>query len=306
MPPGRTSSAARPTPCSPHPTGSGPATPIERHLMRAPPSPRHFIVAAGRLLSACGMGAAPPLGHTGLQRSRHPYRPPRARATTAETQACRWPKPFLELHTGPGAATRCSSWWNATSGWWNCATPTGTACAPKGARWAGCHRGSCSPARSPPPARRKAFRDVLVDDFLNRRLEKPAAPGRFKGDPCSSCGCTTGWPTRWAAELHLGQVQGVFSGTEFWSLSLTSEPWSDRAWSPFSVRRRGQFRNIPNTSLVDAAPRTPSWPRHAGPALAHHAAASRRGWTGRCTPPSWPTSAAPNTAPSAAGLAFFF
>jgi hypothetical protein len=55
-------------------------------------------------------------------------------------------------------------------------------------------------------------------------------------------------------ELALGQVQGVFSGTDFWSVAITSEPWSDKRWSPFFSVGLGQFRNIPNTSLVNAVP----------------------------------------------------
>ena len=51
----------------------------------------------------------------------------------------------------------------------------------------------------------------------------------------------------------LGQVQGLFSGSDFWALSLTSEPWSDRRFSPFLSVGLGKFRNIPNTSLVSAA-----------------------------------------------------
>jgi hypothetical protein len=45
-------------------------------------------------------------------------------------------------------------------------------------------------------------------------------------------------------------VQGVFSGTDFWHLNLQSEPWSDRRLSPFFGIGFGNFKNIPNTSLV--------------------------------------------------------
>jgi hypothetical protein len=102
-----------------------------------------------------------------------------------------------------------------------------------------------------------------------------------------------------AAEVSTGQVQGVFSGTELWSLSLTSEPWSDQRWSPFLSVGVGQFRNIPNNSLVDAAPVNANWRTPRWACAGTSRSASRRGWTGRSTPPSWPTSAAPNTAPSA-------
>ena len=101
---------------------------------------------------------------------------------------------------------------------------------------------------------RKAFRDVLLDDFLGRRLEMGAAMGRFKGESLLRLWLHYRLADTLAAEVATGQVQGVFSGTELWSLSLTSEPWSDQRWSPFLSVGVGQFRNIPNTSLVDAAP----------------------------------------------------
>jgi hypothetical protein len=53
-------------------------------------------------------------------------------------------------------------------------------------------------------------------------------------------------------EATVGQVQGVFSGTEFWHLNLNIEPWSDRRLSPFFGLGFGNFKNIPNQSLVSA------------------------------------------------------
>jgi hypothetical protein len=54
-------------------------------------------------------------------------------------------------------------------------------------------------------------------------------------------------------EFSVAQVQGLFSGSDFWTLALTSEPWSDRRLSPFLTVGLGQFKNVPNSSLVDAA-----------------------------------------------------
>jgi len=47
-------------------------------------------------------------------------------------------------------------------------------------------------------------------------------------------------------------VQGVYSGTNFWSLNIAVEPWADQRFSPFFGIGVGQFQNIPNASLVDA------------------------------------------------------
>jgi hypothetical protein len=56
------------------------------------------------------------------------------------------------------------------------------------------------------------------------------------------------------AEGTIGQVQGVFSGTDFWHINLMAEPWSDRRLSPFFAVGFGKFKNIPNQSLIGALP----------------------------------------------------
>lgn len=101
---------------------------------------------------------------------------------------------------------------------------------------------------------KKSFRDVLLDDYLARRVQLGGAWGHFKKEPMLKV-----WGSwRLSESLHvegtLGQVQGVFSGTDFWSLGLVSEPWSDRRFSPFAGIGVGRFRNFPNLSLVDAQP----------------------------------------------------
>lgn len=99
----------------------------------------------------------------------------------------------------------------------------------------------------------KTFRDLLLDDYLRRRVEFSGGWGRFKGEPMLRLGLQARFADTLGAELAVGQVQGLFSGTDFWHLSLVSEPWSDRRFSPYFAVGLGQFRNIPNSSLVDAA-----------------------------------------------------
>ncbi len=98
----------------------------------------------------------------------------------------------------------------------------------------------------------KTFRDVLLDDYLARRLEMGAAWGRFKKEPMLKV--WTGYRVSDTLSLEgtIGQVQGVFSGTDFWSLNVNSEPWSHRRLSPFFGVGLGKFKNIPNASLVSA------------------------------------------------------
>ena len=99
----------------------------------------------------------------------------------------------------------------------------------------------------------KTFRDLLLDDYLGRRLEFSGGWGRFKSEPMLRLGLQYRLADTVATEVTVGQVQGLFSGTDFWHVSLVSEPWSDRRFSPYFSVGVGKFRNIPNSSLVDAA-----------------------------------------------------
>ena len=98
----------------------------------------------------------------------------------------------------------------------------------------------------------KAFRDILLDDYLKRRLEMGAAWGQFKGEPMLKVWSGYRFSDALSIEGTIGQVQGVFSGTEFWHVNLNVEPWSDRRLSPFFGIGVGRFKNIPNASLVNA------------------------------------------------------
>ncbi len=98
----------------------------------------------------------------------------------------------------------------------------------------------------------KSFRDVLVDDYLKRRVELGAAWGRFKSEPMLKFWTAYRLSDTLSAEATLGQVQGLYSGTDFWHLGLNAEPWSDRRLSPYLGIGLGHFRNIPNSSLVGA------------------------------------------------------
>lgn len=100
----------------------------------------------------------------------------------------------------------------------------------------------------------KTFRDLLLDDYLVRRVEFSGGWGRFRSEPMLRLGLQARLADTVGAELVVGQVQGLFSGTDFWHVSLVSEPFSDRRWSPYFSVGLGKFRNIPNSSLVDATP----------------------------------------------------
>ena len=99
---------------------------------------------------------------------------------------------------------------------------------------------------------RKSFRDVLLDDYLTRRVQLGAAWGHFKSEPMLKLWGSYRLSETLSVEGTLGQVQGVFSGTDFWHLNLLAEPWSDRRFSPFAGIGFGKFKNFPNQSLIGA------------------------------------------------------
>jgi uncharacterized protein YgiM (DUF1202 family) len=98
----------------------------------------------------------------------------------------------------------------------------------------------------------KSLRDIIVDDYLSRRVEFGLGYGQFKKEPMLKLWLQYRLADTVGVELSGGQVQGVFSGTDFWAVSVTGEPWSDRRLSPFVSVGIGGFRNIPNLSLVNA------------------------------------------------------
>jgi hypothetical protein len=98
----------------------------------------------------------------------------------------------------------------------------------------------------------KTFRDVLLADFLHRRVELGGAWGRFKGEPMGKLWLAFKFGDAVGAEFNIGQVQGVFSGSDFWHIGLTSEPWADQRLSPFFSIGLGKFNNVPNASLIGA------------------------------------------------------
>ena len=98
---------------------------------------------------------------------------------------------------------------------------------------------------------RTTFRDVLVDDYLQRRAEAGAAWGLFESEPMLKLWATYRLAEILAVEATIGQVQGVYSGSALWQLGLIAEPFADRQLSPFFGIGFGRFTNVPNASLVD-------------------------------------------------------
>jgi hypothetical protein len=116
---------------------------------------------------------------------------------------------------------------------------------------------------------KKTFRDLVLDDYLGRRVQMGAAWGRFKSEPMLKMWASYKFSDTLSIEADLGQVQGVFSGTDFWHFNLVAEPWSDKRLSPFFGIGFGKFKNFPNLSLVGALP-TNAKLANAGVGLRYH------------------------------------
>jgi len=100
----------------------------------------------------------------------------------------------------------------------------------------------------------KTFRDLMLDDYLNRKVQLGVAWGEFKSEPMLKIFTSYRLSETLSIEGTIGQVQGVFSGTDIWHINIISEPWSDQRISPFFGIGLGKFNNLPNQSLVGALP----------------------------------------------------
>jgi hypothetical protein len=98
----------------------------------------------------------------------------------------------------------------------------------------------------------KGFRDILLDDYLSRRFQLGAGWGRFNSEPALKLWTQYRLSETLSAEATLGQVQGLYSGSDYWHVGLLAEPWSDQRLSPFASIALGRFTNVPNDSLVNA------------------------------------------------------
>jgi hypothetical protein len=99
---------------------------------------------------------------------------------------------------------------------------------------------------------KKTFRDVLLDDYLSRRVQLGAAWGHFQSEPMLKVWTSYRFSDTLSLEATYGQVQGVFSGTDLWHVNVMVEPWSDYRLSPFFSVGLGKFKNFPNLSLIGA------------------------------------------------------
>jgi hypothetical protein len=98
----------------------------------------------------------------------------------------------------------------------------------------------------------KSFRDVLLDDYLNRRLEVGFAGGVIESDPYMMVRVGYRFNDNLSAEIAMGQVTGDFSSSTLYYVAILSRPFPDWAVSPFFSLGLGRFNNTPRATLVGA------------------------------------------------------
>lgn len=99
---------------------------------------------------------------------------------------------------------------------------------------------------------RKTFRDVLLDDYLRRRLEFGFSFGRFENDPMLTVRVGYRMHENFLAELAISQVAGDFSSTSLFYGAIVSQPFPEWRASPFFTIGMGRFKNTPKATLVSA------------------------------------------------------
>ncbi len=199
---------------------------------------RHARFGVFALVAICAFGMAPAHAADGL--------------AELKTERVQITDPFIELHTGPGRGypvffvVAKDEWIDIVlrhTDWYKVQT--------SGGKLGWVHRKqletTLAEAGGPRP-----FRDVVLDDYLGRRVQLGASWGRFKSEPMLKLWTSYKFSDTISVEGTIGQVQGLFSGTNFWHVNLQVEPWSDKRLSPFFGVGFGKFKNFPNQSLVGA------------------------------------------------------
>lgn len=98
---------------------------------------------------------------------------------------------------------------------------------------------------------KKTFRDVLVEDFISRRLEFGIAGGAFDGESAVTARAGYRFTPNLMAELAVGQISGTFSSSRYYQLNLVSMPFPEWRIAPFFTLGIGRFNNRSRPTLVD-------------------------------------------------------
>lgn len=98
----------------------------------------------------------------------------------------------------------------------------------------------------------KRFRDVLVSDYLRRRIEFGISGGDFEGDPIVIARLGYKFSENILLELSYGEVAGDLSSSDVYTLNIVSTPFPGWVVSPNFTIGYGRFENTPRATLIGA------------------------------------------------------
>ena len=98
----------------------------------------------------------------------------------------------------------------------------------------------------------RTFRDVLFDDYLQRRIEFGFSVGQFENDRILTAYAGYRLSENFLLELAIGESAGKFSSTSLIYGALVSQPFPESRVSPFLALGAGRFKNTPKSTLVSA------------------------------------------------------
>lgn len=99
---------------------------------------------------------------------------------------------------------------------------------------------------------KRTFRDLLVEEYLRRKLEIGFGVGRFEDDTVTKARAGISLNQHFLLELSIGQVSGSFSSSRLIDVNLLAYPFPDWRASPFFTLGVGRFKNTPKGTLVSA------------------------------------------------------
>lgn len=96
------------------------------------------------------------------------------------------------------------------------------------------------------------FRDVMLADYLDRRLEVGFGWGQFDSDPVLLMRVGYRLTPNFITELSASQVTSAYSSSSLLQLNLIALPFADQRVSPFFTLGVGSYKNTPKVTLVNS------------------------------------------------------
>ncbi len=99
---------------------------------------------------------------------------------------------------------------------------------------------------------KRSFRDLLVEEYIRRRVEIGFGVGRFEDETVTRARAGIRLGEHFMVELSIGQVSGSFSSSRLIDVNLVAYPAPEWRVSPYFTVGVGRFKNTPKGTLVGA------------------------------------------------------